>query len=335
MHVLVALSQQVIKQQINLFQEDWCIDMLCGLIKQANERIDRVRLTASSSIITLIHKSAIDIPYIPHINELRKIFPQDPTQLINPSESFSITVKAIKLDTYRKSVLSGLVISIGGVSESVIRAASSSLLEQIKEVSQDQELLDRFTVSLTEVYNDCIKQPRLLVPFLKLTDSLLTNACFEEYRGDPGSFPDQLFTYTQSCTKKTKDVKRVLASIDVFCGLLQFQGQVQTKVLSHMMDLLCHPIFPRARKIAAEQLYLTLITYEELMSPDVVDEVNQILSDTLWNILEDRDLTQPRDRLCELFNLPIPAPRTPANVKESGIQKPQDFTFNEFVQRPF
>ena len=335
MQVLVSLSQQVIAQHRHLFREEWCVHMVCGLIKQANEKIDRVRQVASSSLIALIHTSTGDTPYLPHLTELREIFPQDPNQLVIPAESFKVTVRAIKLNTYRKFVLSGLVISIGGVAESVIRAASSSLLEQIKDLSQDKELLDKFTVSLIEVYEDCIKQPRLIIPFLKMTDSLLTNACFEEYEGEPGSFPDQLFTITQSCTRRTKDVKRVLTSIDVFCGLLQFKGLVQTKVLSHLMDVLCHPAFPRARKIAAEQLHLTLVTYEELMSPEVVDEVSEILSDTPWN-LSMEEITPSRDRLCKLLDLPIPALHTPVSVKAGGGQKEsQDFTFNEFVQRPF
>ena len=335
MQVVVSLSQQVIAQQRQLFREEWCMYMACGLIKQANEKIDRVRHVACSCLITLLHTSTEDTPYLPHLAELREIFPQDPSELLIPTESFKVTVRAIKLDTYRKFVLAGLVISIGGVSESVIRAASSSLLEQVKDLSQDKELLDKFTIDLIEVYKDCIKQPRLIIPFLKMTDSLLTNACFEEYEGQPGSFPDQLFTLTQSCTRRTKDVKRVLTSIDVFCGLLQFKGLVQTKVLSHLMDVLCHPAFPRARKIAAEQLHLTLVTYEELMSPEVVDEVSEILSDTPWNLTLE-EITPSRDRLCKLLDLPVPALHTPVSVNEGGVQKePQDFTFNDFVLRPF
>ena len=101
------------------------------------------------------------------------------------------------------------------------------------------------------------------------------------------------------------------------------------------MDVLCHPAFPRARKIAAEQLHLTLVTYEELMSPEVVDEVSEILSDTPWNLTLE-EITPSRDRLCKLLDLPVPALHTPVSVNEGGVQKePQDFTFNDFVLRPF
>ena len=335
MRVLASLSQQVVAQQRELFREEWCVDMLCGLIKQANEKIDRIRYVACSSIISLVHTESTEIPHIPHLSQLREIFPTDPSDLITPTQSFSVTVRAINLDTYRKSVLSGLVISIGGVAESVIRAASSSLLGQIKDLSQDQGSLDKFSSSLIDVYRDCIKQQRLLVPFLKLTDSLLTNACFEVYSGEPGLFPDLLFTYTQSCTRKTKDVKRVLASIDVLCGLLQFEGAVQNKTLSYLMEILCHPTFPRVRKVAAEQLHLTLVTYEELMSSDSEEEVSRILSETPWNLLVE-DVRASRDRLCVLLNVPVPILKIPAGGSENGTQKtPQDFTFNDFVQRPF
>ena len=335
MRVLVSLSQQVVAQRRELFREEWCVDMLCGLIKQANEKIDRIRHIACSSIISLVHSDSIEVPHIPHISQLREMFPVDPFEMITPAQSFSVTVRSISLDTYRKSALSGLVISIGGVAESVIRAASSALLDQIKEISKDQGLLDKFSSSLIDVYKDCIKQPRLLVPFLKLTDSLLTNACFEVYKGEPGSFPDLLFTHTQSCTRKTKDVKRVLASIDVFCGLLQFEGPVQTKTLSHLMDILCHPTFPRVRKVAAEQLHLTLVTYEELVSSEAEEEVSQILSETPWNLLVE-DVRASRDRLCELLKVPVPSAKTPVGGSESETQKAtQDFTFNDFVQRPF
>ena len=335
MQVLVSLTQLVVATQLDLFTPEWCEAVFCGFIKQANEKIDRTRFIACSSIITLLYGTTPQLPHVPHLSQLREIFPDDPSQLIAPSQCFQVTVQPIRLDTYRNSVLLGLVISIGGVAESVIRAASSALLDQIKELSQDQLLLDKFSKSLVQVYKDCIKRPRLLIPFMKLTDSLLTNACFEEYTGVPGSFSDQLFTLTHASTRKTKDVKRILASIDVFCGLLQFKGEVQTKVLSHLMELLCHSSFPRVRKVCAEQLYLTIVTYEELVSEDVVDEVGQVLSETPW-ILTVGEVKKPRDRLCQLLKLPIPQARVSVSGQEKEEPKRQeDFTFNDFVQRPF
>ena len=90
MQVVVSLSQQVIAQQRQLFREEWCMYMACGLIKQANEKIDRVRHVACSCLITLLHTSTEDTPYLPHLAELREIFhkiPANCSSQLNHSKS--------------------------------------------------------------------------------------------------------------------------------------------------------------------------------------------------------------------------------------------------------
>jgi len=47
------------------------------------------------------------------------------------------------------------------------------------------------------------------------------------------------------------------------------------------MILLCHRM-ASFRKTTADQLYITMVTYDDLVAPDVAEDVMTILSDTVW-----------------------------------------------------
>ncbi|KAG8535454.1 hypothetical protein GDO81_028488, partial [Engystomops pustulosus] len=89
-----------------------------------------------------------------------------------------------------------------------------------------------------------------------------------------------------------------------FCGMIQFPGEIRKKVLFQLLLLVCHP-FPVVRKSTASDVYEMLITYDDVIDPEVLDEVMAVLSDTCW----DNDLTlvrEQRNLLCDLLKVPKP-----------------------------
>jgi len=104
--------------------------------------------------------------------------------------------------------------------------------------------------------------------------------------------------------KKSKDVQKLRSSVAVFCGMVQFPGDVRRKVLLQLSLLLCHQ-FPVIRKTTASQVYEMLLTYGDIMSEDVLDEVMTVLGTTAWDA-ELPLVRGQRNRLCDLLGVPRP-----------------------------
>ncbi|EFX62632.1 hypothetical protein DAPPUDRAFT_270068 [Daphnia pulex] len=60
------------------------------------------------------------IPHIEQLEELRSIIPPPPLDISTEKECFDLWMKVMRLDTYRKAVITGLVSSIGSLTESLV-----------------------------------------------------------------------------------------------------------------------------------------------------------------------------------------------------------------------
>ncbi|EFX85430.1 hypothetical protein DAPPUDRAFT_99071 [Daphnia pulex] len=85
------------------------------------------KLTALSiSTSTISYPSDPTIPHIEQLEELRSIIPPPPLDISTEKECFDLWMKVMRLDTYRKAVITGLVSSIGSLTESLVKSSSSS-----------------------------------------------------------------------------------------------------------------------------------------------------------------------------------------------------------------
>ena len=69
----------------------------------------------------------ISDPPIPHIvqrEELQSIIPEPPLEISTEKECFDLWIRVMDLDPYRKSVITGLVSSIGSLTESLVYSPS-------------------------------------------------------------------------------------------------------------------------------------------------------------------------------------------------------------------
>nr|XP_012300203.1 tubulin-specific chaperone D-like [Aotus nancymaae] len=64
-------------------------------------------------------------------------------------------------------------------------------------------------------------------------------------------------------------------------------------------------LLSQIRKTTASQVYEMVLTYGDVVSADVLDEVVAVLSDTAWNA-ELAVVREPRNRLCDLLGVPRP-----------------------------
>ncbi|KAK7939149.1 hypothetical protein WMY93_002475 [Mugilogobius chulae] len=281
--------------------------MMCCLAQQAAEKIDRYRAHAGNIFLHLIHSKDPAIPHVPHHEELLAIFPFETRTTLNwkaPSQAFQYITQLLGLSHYQYHTLLGLTVSVGGITESTVQHSSQSLFEYLKGIQNDCAALTQFGDSLLSIFRDNLRNDRVALPFLKMLNQMLANNCFEIFTTQENHpFCVELLTLCKEI-KKSKLIPKLRACITVFCGLIQFQGDVRNKVLSQLLMLLCHP-FPVIRKTTASQMYEMLLTYDDVIEPEILDDVMTSLSDTNWE-LDLATVRTHRNQICDLVGLPHP-----------------------------
>lgn len=283
--------------------------MMCCLAQQAAEKIDRYRAHAGTVFLRLLHSTDPAVPHIPHREELLSIFPPETGNSLNwnaASQAFPHITQLLRLHQYQYHTLLGLSVSVGGLTESTVRYSSQSLFEYLKSIQQDVTVLQQFGDTLLLIFRDNLRNDRVSVPLLKMVDQLLANGCFDLFASEESHpFCTELLSLCKEEIKKSKDVQKLLSSIAVFCGMVQFKGDVRKKVLVQLLMLLCHP-FPVIRKTTASQVYEMLLTYDDVIDDgQVLADVMASLSDTNWES-DIATVRTHRNQLCEWLGVPRP-----------------------------
>nr|XP_018881922.2 tubulin-specific chaperone D isoform X3 [Gorilla gorilla gorilla] len=321
---LMDLTLLLARSQPELIEAHICERIMCCVAQQASEKIDRFRAHAASVFLTLLHFDSPPIPHVPHRGELEKLFPRSDVASVNwsaPSQAFPRITQLLGLPTYRYHVLLGLVVSLGGLTESTIRHSTQSLFEYMKGIQSDPQALGSFSGTLLQIFEDNLLNERVSVPLLKTLDHVLTHGCFDIFTTEEDHpFAVKLLALCKKEIKNSKDIQKLLSGIAVFCGMVQFPGDVRRQALLQLCLLLCHR-FPLIRKTTASQVYETLLTYSDVVGADVLDEVVTVLSDTAWDA-ELAVVREQRNRLCDLLGVPRPQLVPQLTVEEGTTTVP-------------
>lgn len=175
-----------------------------ALLKQAVEKIDRVRERSGQIFHRLLWSDAPAVPFVPLKDELRRRFPNRPTgsdqtidwssptqtfPLLTPTMSITATASGTSFP-YHRSLLSGLLISVGGLTESVVKSSSESLLEYVSglssSLSSDDDKAAHSLVLLKQLADDLLAilisekgHARVIVPAFKTIEMLLSQNMLE------------------------------------------------------------------------------------------------------------------------------------------------------------
>ncbi|NXB45964.1 TBCD protein, partial [Leucopsar rothschildi] len=308
MSSLMEVTVLLVQNEAELMNANICKQIMCWLAQQSAEKIDKFRAHAGSVFLTLLHFDHPPIPHIPHREELERIFPRSEKEVLNwnaASEAFPRITQLLGLSAYRYHVLLGLSVSVGGLTETTLRYSAQSLFDYMKKIQSDPSALESFCETLLKVFEDNLHNDRVSVPLLTMLDQMLANGCFDMFTEQENHpFPVKLFTLCKEEIRRSKDIRKLRSSIGVFCGLIQFQGDMREKVLFQLFLLLCHP-FPIVRKTTASQVYEMLLTYSDVGDPAIVEQAMAILSDTNWEA-ELPVVRERRNCLCDLMKVPRP-----------------------------
>jgi len=297
------------------------------LVQQSMEKIDRTRGIAGEILTELVHS---DVANIPRQAELRELVGQrGELHWQAPRETFPRTVQLLAFDEYRRAALTGLVISVGGLTESLVKASSASLLEFLK--ASDPPQVQAFFATLLEVFKDNATNDRVTVPVLNAVDLLFCNGVLDPLIADSDTAAE-LLNLTRAELRKSANVKKIRAGVDVVCTMVLGPPEVRQKALASLMVYLCHK-YPRVRRFTAEALYVALVMVEDTMDRPTVEAVQSILQETLW---DDNVATArvQRNKICDLLGVAKPKTKA-ANAAAAAKKKEADDldSYRDLVER--
>ncbi|XP_056262068.1 tubulin-specific chaperone D isoform X2 [Pseudoliparis swirei] len=315
---LMEVTLLVASSAPEILQPDLVKCMMCCLSQQAAEKIDRYRAHAGYVFLRLLHSTEPAVPHIPQQEELLSIFPVETITSLNwnaPSQAYQYITQLLGLPQYQYHTLLGLTVSVGGITETTVHFSSQSLFDYLRGIQDDSAALTPFGETLLSIFRDNRRNDRVSIPLLKMLNQMLANSCFEIFTTQENhQFCLDLLALCKEF-RKAKDISKLRACISVFCGLIQFPGEVRKRVLSQLLMLLCHT-FPVIRKTTASQMYEMLLTYDDVIDPEVLDDVMTLLSDANWE--SDLATIRPqRNQLCDWLGVARPQAVTKSSAQVS------------------
>ncbi|GAB0091300.1 Tubulin-specific chaperone D [Sergentomyia squamirostris] len=288
----------------HLLQPSVVHEIMTHLCQQAVEKIDRTRGLAGKLFCSLI----LWDPALPHIQDyerLKEIFPEDGNTVLwlFADHTFPLFCSMLTLPVYSRSILLGLSASIGQLSESLIKYASTAFFQFLKSHPQH---VKRIGDEIIAVFQENSLNDRITSPLLNFLENLISSGTIDILLTDPEStFPDDIFQLVSNEIAGQKKLYKLISSINVYCQLIQVP-RLSPKILSKLMVFLGRP-HVHVRKTAAIKLYEALIVHGEStgITEENMDEVQNLLLDTDWgqDIAEIRPI---RNELCRLCGVKVP-----------------------------
>ncbi|KAM7476319.1 hypothetical protein LguiB_023562 [Lonicera macranthoides] len=311
-------------QTHQLFDANLATDLVGGIVKQAVEKMDKLREIAAKVLQRILYNKTVFVPYIPYREKLEEIVPNEANlKWAVPSFSYQRFVQLHRLSCYSKYVVSGLVISIGGLQDSLRKAALGSLLEYLqateskheKDTNSSEFSLGTDILWVLQKYKRC---DRVIIPTLKTIEILFNKKVFLKMEAQTAAFCGGVLESLSVELKGSKDFSKLNAGIAILGYIASISETINIKAFSNLLTFLGHR-YPKIRKACAEQVYLVLMQNGELVPEDKMDEAIQIISETCWEG-DVEEAKQRRLQLRHVANLETAGQNgeSVANLKKAG-----------------
>ncbi|GFP94995.1 tubulin-folding cofactor d [Phtheirospermum japonicum] len=146
-------------------------ELVGGIVKQAVEKMDKIRESAAMILQRILYNKTTFVPNISYRHILEQIVPDEADFKWGvPTVSYPRFVQLLRVGCYSKYVVSGLVISIGGLQESLAKASLSALLDYLQGTvtkGHDESRVLSLSEDILWVLQKYRRCDRVIIPTLK------------------------------------------------------------------------------------------------------------------------------------------------------------------------
>lgn len=304
-------------QVVSFFDANLATNVIGGIAKQAVEKMDKIREAAAKVLQRILYNKAIFIPFIPYRENLEEIVPNETDLKWGvPTFSYQRFVQLLRFSCYSRPVLSGLVISIGGLQDSLRKTSISALLKYLQpgetEESNDrrsrEHMLSADMLWVLQQYKKC---DRVIVPTLKTIEILFSKKIFLDMEDQTPVFCASVLDSLAVELKGSKDFAKLYSGIAILGYIASLLETINARAFTHLLTLLGHR-YPKIRKASAEQVYIVLLQNGNLVPEDKMEKALEIISETCW----DGDVEATKLQKLELYEM--------AGVELGLLVKPRD-----------
>ena len=165
----------------------------------------------------------------------------------NPNYVFPLVTNIMKSSPiYFENILSGLIVSVGGLSEQVVKESSDALLKLCTRWTEEKNIsnIEKIANSLLSLFSKFKSDDRVIIPLLKTTEYLLRSGVLNlsSLRPVCCSFYTDLIECIGHEQKGTSDVGKIRTCVDLYLLLLQVEEPVRSIALKNMLLLLGHKV---------------------------------------------------------------------------------------------
>ena len=236
-----------------------------------------------------------------------------------PNFTYPLVVPLLEMPEFRRDLVRGLVVSVGGITESTVRSSSQELVKFIrKNLGLSWDML--------AVYKE--REERLHIPFMK-TWSILLRDVPELHTQE--NFGPELMGTTQNIIRGSKDIHKWLACVGVFTGLLDNSGCFK-EALRVILGCLGQA-FPKVRHLAAQNLYNYLLGVTSHIqiceSEEDFNKITSLLIGTSW-VLSVKEIRPVRNQIFEILGME--PPKVKVEAKQEETKKEEDESYQSLVR---
>ncbi|KAE9618781.1 putative tubulin-specific chaperone D, tubulin-folding cofactor D [Lupinus albus] len=302
--LLQPLTDNMLKnnQELSVFDEHLATSLVGGICKQAVEKMDKLREAAANVLHRILYNQMIYIPYIPFREKLEEIIPKESNvKWAVPSYSYPRFVQLLQFGCYSKEVLSGLVISIGGLQDSLKRVSLLALLDYLEGVDSQHPDTRKsreymLSVDILWVLQQYKKCNRVIIPTLKTIEILFSKKIFLNMEVHTPTFCAGVLDSLAIELKGSRDFSKLYAGIAILGYVASVLEPINMRAFSQLLTFLGHQ-YPKIRKASAEQAYLVLLQNGDLVAEDKIEKAIEIICESCW----DGDADLAKHRRLELY----------------------------------
>lgn len=235
-----------------------CLELI---LQQLSEKLDCVRVTAGNVLLDLMdHVSSVldgNADLFAEEILVRNLVcgytvQQSAVNWSRPDHAFPfVTLLMSESRRYSLSIFTGLITSVGCITETVSKVAAEQLLRvsiSCRDTVENHFFLSQLMEYMFQLLQQSRRKDRVVIPLLKAIDILLKNNIFDRLDGNlKQSWASSMLALLNAEVKNCQQISKICAIMDTQSLLAEFEEKQFVVVSQFVSSMLGHK-FPKVRK---------------------------------------------------------------------------------------